>query len=170
MESRADLSAEVSDLPSLPPSPSQSFLSETPSRMTARASKESLYSLLALWTADGLTGLALLDAYMDAVTEDYVNSLFPTSRAVLWNYLITHDVRIKKGRRYAAQRILLPWMIDQADDQHVAVAHLPDRTDGANASDPNDVLQISHTNARGRHNTTETLPDSVQNKNPIAGT
>jgi hypothetical protein len=114
--------------------------------------QKSLDSMLALWTADGLTGVALLDAYMNVVTENYVNSLFPASRAVLRTYLITHDVRIKKGRGYAAQRMLLR-MIDQADDQHDAVAHLPDRTDGANASDPNDVLRIAHTNASGRYNT-----------------
>jgi hypothetical protein len=59
----------------------------------ARASKESLDSLQELWTADGLTGVALLDAHMDVVTVDYVNFLFPASRVVLRNYIITPDER-----------------------------------------------------------------------------
>jgi hypothetical protein len=106
---------------------------------------------------------------MDIVTEDYVNSLFPASRAILRNHLITHDVRIRKGRGYAAQRMLLR-MIDQADDQHDAIAHLPERTDGANAPNPNGILQIAPIGASGRHNTMENLPDSIQNENPISGT
>jgi hypothetical protein len=58
--------------------------------MTARAYNQSLDSLMALWTVDGLTGVALLDAYMDVVTEDYVNFLLPASCTVLRNYLIKH--------------------------------------------------------------------------------
>jgi hypothetical protein len=75
------------------------------------------------------------------------------------------DVRIKTGRGYAEQRMLRR-MTDQADDQNYAFAHLPDQTDGANESSPNDFL---HTGASGRDNTTEKLPLSNQNENPVEG-
>jgi hypothetical protein len=61
---------------------------------------------------------------------------------------------------------MLRRMTDQADDQNDAFAHLPDQTDGANASSPNDLL---HTGASGRDNSTEKLPLSNQNENPVEG-